>query len=573
MTVGLAPQTNVRLLDLGQKRMTMKAKSELLTELKTLGYLPDNFRTSAQTMKREKEAVSTTMTPFGPLLIERDFKVNGVIERFPVQNPLAMLYTALLESDRYAQYMRDAIALHGEPSHDNPYSLVLYFDEVTCGNPLALGHKRKVQAVYWSIYQLGMVALSDEMCWFEIIAFQNREVLEFDGFMSQVVDVALTCFFDRSSHDLRDGLVFNLRGHGMLLLVAEVELLIADIKALCEVISSNGVSAVLPCMLCDRVVSYKAKSGYPVLRDDDSFVTLSCLEPRKWGKRSSVNILEVLQKLDDTHTAHGDGTLLKRQQTLNGYKYCVCNVFLNSDLRLRPTDIIVFDWMHVFFQTGCWNREVWAVFRMAKAAHLPSYFECAVYVHAWMIPCSLDTLFNTDHYNSCNKKDAAYFKCQASQGLSIYAVIGKFFAEVLLPRARLAGVDALERAVFSYLKLCDVIDLLTLSKGGIYISPATLDRKSAEWGDALLASHGESLFYPKTHKAIAHLADQLQKRDRKGNATGYLPACWAQESCNYNALFDKTDNAYKSSGIHACGYLKFIIVNTMHYNCMNGTSS
>lgn len=395
--------SRIRILDLSKKYMTMNAKSELLTELKALGFIPEDLKTSARSIKREKEELAATMTPFGPLMQERDFFVGGETERFPVQNPLAMLYEAMRTSERYSKYVREGIVVHGVPSNNNPWSLVVYFDEVACGNPLGLGHKRKIQGVYWSVYQLGMRALSDESCWFEIVAFQNREVKDFDGSMSQVVEQVLLCFFDSNTHDLRTGLVFDLKGHGMFMLVAILEMLIADIKALVEAICSNGVTGVLPCFLCERVVSYKAKER-PALKDNDSFVTLACFDPTKWGKRDDANIKKVLQDLDVAYHTLGNDEL-KRKQTLTGYKYCKRNFLLNHSLAIKAAFVLVFDWMHLFFQTGNWNREVWALFKMAIRANLPSYFECAVYIKAWIFPgAGLGEIFTKEHYKKLQQQ-------------------------------------------------------------------------------------------------------------------------------------------------------------------------
>ena len=46
-----------------------------------------------------------------------------------------------------------------------------------------------------------------------------------------------------------------------------------------------------------------------------------------------------------------------------------------------------------------------------------------------------------------------------------------------LVKAKAAGCsDALEPLVVSYVKLCDVIDLLSVSKGGFRVNPDTLEQ-------------------------------------------------------------------------------------------------
>ena len=163
----------------------------------------------------------------------------------------------------------------GGPLHNHRGELiVLYLDEVTCGNPFAAGSKRKIQGVYWSIYQLGMQALSDELCWFEVVAVQDEVVHALEGGMTHLVEQVLLSFFNDQGYDLRTGLAYDLKGYGPVMLVMGLELIIADIKALVEAVGSNGPTAMLPCLCCDHVVSYHSKQR-PPLDTNDAFVTLS----------------------------------------------------------------------------------------------------------------------------------------------------------------------------------------------------------------------------------------------------------------------------------------------------------
>ena len=79
----------------------------------------------------------------------------------------------------------------------NPWSVVVYIDEVTCGSALVVrdSAKRKVHGLYWSLYQLGPRALAAESCWFELASFRTRETNGFVGGVSHLLDVGLACFF------------------------------------------------------------------------------------------------------------------------------------------------------------------------------------------------------------------------------------------------------------------------------------------------------------------------------------------------------------------------------------------
>lgn len=122
-----------KLLDIGQKFTTMSGKSSILTDLRRLGFVPPTVATSRWAIKREKEEVAATRTPYGKLLIEREFITDDGVHNFPMQNPHAMLHVALSQSEQYATYFKDAVDRYGRPSANKPWDIVLYFDEITCG--------------------------------------------------------------------------------------------------------------------------------------------------------------------------------------------------------------------------------------------------------------------------------------------------------------------------------------------------------------------------------------------------------------------------------------------------------
>ena len=250
-------EPHIHVLTLGAgKHVTQAAKAAILADLKALRYIPDEVAISVRSMSRARADVANMDTRFGKLVINKKFTTVDGDVGLPARNPLAMLWVAMLESDRFSEYVISALLIHGPPSIDSPWSIVLYVDEVTCGNPLAVRDdaRRKVQGVYWSLYQLGPVALADESCWFEIAAFQTSRTRTFDGGIPHLLDVCLSCFFDEQGHDLRHGAHFVFKGHGALMLSLRVEMLIGDIKALCEAVGAMGVSGALPCFFCRRVL-------------------------------------------------------------------------------------------------------------------------------------------------------------------------------------------------------------------------------------------------------------------------------------------------------------------------------
>ena len=517
----------INVLELGSgRKMTLAVKAALLQELKDLRYIPDDVACSRGSMIDARKAVAARRTPFGQLLMKRTFMTDDGPKEYPVQNPLAMLYVAMHEGDRYAAYVRDALRVHGAPSPASPWSIVVYVDEVTCGNPLAVraDARRKVQGVYWAIYHLGERALCDESCWFELVAFRTSETSTFVGSVSHLLDVCLTCFFDPNGHHLRYGALFDLKGHGSFMLSLVVEMLIADIKALVEAIGANGVSAILPCFLCRRILSFKAKEK-PEMQALSQFVNIGCLDQTKWGKHTDASLLAVLSEVE-TATATLGPTELKRKVTLSGFKHIENNFLRNAFAIQCPLLIICLDWMHLFFQSGNWNREVFRILKTATTRTCAAYRLMHQYVDAFTFPrgwAGSITQLCDAHWESC--KTAEIFKSSASGGLTLYAVLCKFFDDVLLPRFEGTALHAtLTAMVVSYHRLADVVDLLQLSMHGRQVLPDLLDSKVSQWREANYNAYGNRLTYLKTH-LTSHLADILRARAKKSKYA-MLMACW-----------------------------------------------
>lgn len=172
-------EPHIHVLTLGAgKHAAQAAKSTVLADLKEMRYIPDDFAISRRSMGRARAEVAALQTPFGKLLVDKTFTtVDGDVVLL-VQNPLAMLWVAMSESDRYSDYVRRAIETRGLPSTDAPWSIVMYVDEVTCGSPLAVRDeaRRRVEGVCWCLNQMDTVALA---CWFEIASFQTSRTRTF----------------------------------------------------------------------------------------------------------------------------------------------------------------------------------------------------------------------------------------------------------------------------------------------------------------------------------------------------------------------------------------------------------
>ena len=150
---------------------------------------------SRQTIQRSREQLSRDTTPYVTLLqsVQVNHAQQGLVN-LPVQAPLPILYNTISTSAAFSDAVEKALVAK-PPTAADPWRLVVYGDEITCGQTLRVDNKRKVEGVYWSIMDLGSLALSQEHSWFEISAWSTHTVCDLTAEMSQVMTRMLACFF------------------------------------------------------------------------------------------------------------------------------------------------------------------------------------------------------------------------------------------------------------------------------------------------------------------------------------------------------------------------------------------
>ena len=260
------------------------------------------------------------------------------------------------------------------------------------------------------------------------------------------------------------------------------------------------------------------------------------MDQQLWGKHTDASLLKLLNELEVAKSTLPTEDL-KKKITLSGYKPLQGNFLLNANTIQKPIKVIQCDWMHLFFQTGNWNREVFRILFAATTRTYNAYDAMAAYVGKFSFPHGCDFKRNNNllcdaHWESCKK--AEVFKTTASDGLTLYAILCKYFDDVLLQRHDGTALFASIRAkVTSYGHMCGVIDLLQLSKHGRQVAPELLEEVIETWIQSHVAAYGTSLFYLKTH-LTRHLPDQLRARLEKNPDDAMLMACWTLDRDHNN---------------------------------------
>ena len=172
--------------------VSASALADILREIDEHG-IPETHSRSA--LKRATDLVANLETPYGTVIQTVDVVMeSALLMPFLVVSPLAMLWAVVAEGGCFAGLLM--LALEANPnSYECPWRIILYADEDTPGQVLITDNRRKLWAVYWSIYELGMAALSRENAWFCVAAKRSSQVKLIGGGISQIMGVIMKLFF------------------------------------------------------------------------------------------------------------------------------------------------------------------------------------------------------------------------------------------------------------------------------------------------------------------------------------------------------------------------------------------
>ena len=100
---------------------------------------------------------------------------NGQPILLEAWHPLAFISHCFQTCDGWYALLQKRLQLK-HATEDDPWSLILYTDEVTPGNALATQTSRKVYAIYYSFKEMGAAAPACEDAWFGLATVRSSVV-------------------------------------------------------------------------------------------------------------------------------------------------------------------------------------------------------------------------------------------------------------------------------------------------------------------------------------------------------------------------------------------------------------
>ena len=491
---------------------SQSALSGIIKELKRVG-LPD--LDDRGDMREARDMIVSTPTPYGPISADLPLvAVDGAQSKTILfASPLAMLWKAYAECDHFRAFMDERLAIEGCFA-EKPWHIVLYCDEVLPGDQLGGRKLRKFQAVYYSFLEFGHAALSNENLWFTLLTHRSLQVAELPGKMALVFGSVLRELF--VSGPMSDvGFELN-HGRRSTRMFVKLGTFIMDGAAHKSIWHCKGDAGTKLCLLDRNVFSVASR-----VAEEDGTALLQC-NVKKCADLdlvTSADVRDAVRRLEVCRHTDTPEQFEMREKAL-GFTYQPYNMLSDSSLDevLDLEGQFLHDWMHMLFVTGVWNLTMNLVLEAVRPTIAGNiYALLRGYVERWVWPkriggLRLGELFRED--KRASNARANNFKCSASEGLSLYAVVGHFLTTIVQSSGKcIVEIDA-------YNALCDVIDCMVAAATDLVDSGA-IQRSVEHFLDSFDAAFGMEWTTPKFHWML-HFPDFHRKFKR-------LISCWPLE--------------------------------------------
>ena len=450
---------------LGRKSfISQRALEEVLQWAKDNPELLAETGASRSNLKRQREEAFDIRTTYGPLL--RQWKLTGQKGQtiaVDYLHPAAMLSHVSANCGGFARILKQLLE-ERRPTPDTPFTVVLYCDEVTPGNQLKRDNRRKVQAVYWSLLELGPKRLSNESSWFFLTLVRTSTInLLADG-MTQLAKECCKAFYGAEA-DFGAGLQLGFGSEVYLHICARVQSILGDEMALKQFFEFKGASGKVPCFCCKNVVlrRYAPQDMAELVYHDDT--DLSATKPH-----TNQSIFRFAQHLKAQSAVLNKGDLKELESNI-GLNYCPHGVLYDPLLeqRLLPITSICWDFMHIYFVAGLFQNEMTLLLN-ALATYGIKHMELHRFVSTFKWPAIVQSSGKSGKNIFEKKMEEGGFKCSAGEALALFPVIRLFLQ--LLPAERRKPTQE----IMSFYALCEVLDSLRLAGAGALVGAVLMDK-------------------------------------------------------------------------------------------------
>jgi hypothetical protein len=436
-------------------------------------------------------------------------------------NILSLMQAVYEEGGSYYELIKETLQSHpSDPDHS--WHLILYFDEITPGDPVGYANDRKFWVCYAAFKEFGAKVLSNEACWLPVLELRTARTSKMAAGISQIAKLIMRHIFLNDNCDVaRGGLVLKGPDDELKRVFFGFGYLVQDGAAHKYVFCTKSDKGLKMCILCKNIFAVESD----VVDDEtgERILLPSIRHESQCDFATNDDIQGSMARL-----RHKSATLSPRGfdkwQKASGFNYEPHGLLQDAALEsvVKPADDYVHDWMHALFVGGVFQTVMFLTLGALQAAlRIPMYqlySTFADYIQLWQHPLAkhdnkLHEVFAKKRAESNQKAKA--FKCKASDGLGLFPIIAMW----LLTMAKPGGICILECTAF--ICMCDMIEALVACAHVGVVTPDYLSEVIEAFMAACERADWAKYMHPKFHWLVhfpMHLANH-----------GFLIACFVHE--------------------------------------------
>ena len=169
-----------------------------------------------------------------------------------ILNPAKLMQLFVRHNSYYKDLTSQAASENAPNPSNNAWRLIIYSDEICCGNVLKADNKRKATAFYFASHEHGL-SLRSENARLCPAVIPHDKIKLVDGGLSCVLKHLLKDAFFAEGESLLNGV--HLAAEVPTMAFATLSNILGDEASLKGMFASKGASGTKPCLLCKNVVA------------------------------------------------------------------------------------------------------------------------------------------------------------------------------------------------------------------------------------------------------------------------------------------------------------------------------
>ena len=380
-------------------------------------------------------------------------------------DPGKLLPLLIDESPVLSDIFARAVSEH-RPTLQNPWDVIITFDEFCPGNKLRVDNRRKCMNLCMSFKQLGQAAVSQNWVWMNPVCLRSSVIRLIRGGWSHCMRQFLRHVMLGPIGLSTVGVPITLKGQQPILLYAKLGMILSDGDGLRQVYDWTGSASLRPCL-----------QHYNIWKRDSDIASrsaghheITCHDDTAFLSHSSGELSQICDMLLGAKTRMESGEMTRvrfeRLELINGLNTNPFGMLFDPTLR-EHMDLLAclrFDWMHNLLQDGILVHEVFFFLRSCgvPSANLRDFLRD----ERWTFPLAarrkssnLHMVF--DDYRSRLSDEHDKLKANASEVFGLYGML-RHDVSMYVP-----DDPTISAKRDSWNKLCECMDIILLTKRGI----------------------------------------------------------------------------------------------------------